>query len=38
LAPHGGARRFLEEADLNEVDREKIASANWDRICAHIRR
>ena len=38
LAPHGGARRFLEEADLTEAEREKIASANWDRICAHIRR
>jgi predicted TIM-barrel fold metal-dependent hydrolase len=38
IAPHGGARRFLEEADLTEDEREKIASANWDRICADIRR
>ncbi|MBS4728980.1 amidohydrolase [Mycobacterium sp. SM1] len=38
FAPHGGARRFLEEANLTEVEREKIASGNWDRICAAIRR
>jgi uncharacterized protein len=34
----GGARRFLEEADLSEADRDKIASGNWGRICAGIRR
>lgn len=34
----GGARHFLEEADISEADREKIASGNWDRICAAIRR
>jgi len=38
FAPHGGARRFLEEADLTELEREKIASGNWDRICTGIRR
>ena len=38
LAPHSGARRFLAEADLTDVEREKIASGNWDRICAGIRR
>ena len=38
LAPHGGARRFLEEADLCESDRKKIASENWNRLCAAIRR
>jgi predicted TIM-barrel fold metal-dependent hydrolase len=37
-APHNGARRFLEEADLSDVEREKIASGNWNRICAGIRR
>lgn len=37
-APRGGARRFLEEADLSQADREKIASGNWDRLCADIRR
>ena len=38
FAPDSGARRFLEEADLSEADREKIASGNWARICAGIRR
>jgi predicted TIM-barrel fold metal-dependent hydrolase len=38
FAPDSGARRFLEEADLSEADREKIACGNWDRICAGIRR
>ncbi len=37
-APQGGARRFLVEADLTDPDREKIASGNWDRLCAGIRR
>lgn len=34
----GGARRFLDEADLDLTEREGIASGNWDRICAGIRR
>ncbi len=34
----GGARRFLDEADLDPMEREGIASGNWDRICARIRR
>ena len=34
----GGARRFLEQADLDDADRNKIASGNWDRLCAEIRR
>ncbi len=38
FAPQGGARRFLEEADLTETDREKIASGNWNRLCAGVRR
>lgn len=33
-----GARRFLEEADLSDDDRTRIASGNWDRLCAGIRR
>ena len=33
-----GARRFLAEADLNDADRQKIASGNWDRLCATIQR
>lgn len=31
-------RRFLEDADLSDADREKIASGNWDRLVADIRR
>jgi hypothetical protein len=38
LAPHGGGRRSLEEADLSDADREMIASGNWDRLCGDIRR
>lgn len=38
FAPHGGARRFLAEADVSDADREKIASGNWDRLCAGIQR
>ena len=34
----GGARSFLEAADLSQADREKIASGNWNRLCADIRR
>jgi uncharacterized protein len=34
----GGARRFLEEAEITEADREKMASGNWERLCANIRR
>ena len=38
FTPQGGGRRFLEQADLNDADREKIASGNRDRLCAGIRR
>lgn len=37
-ASRAGARRFLEEADISDADREKIASGNWDRLCARIQR
>ncbi len=37
-ASHEGARRFLEEADLTPAEREGIASGNWDRLVAGIRR
>lgn len=37
-APGGGARRFLEEADLSGADRARIASGNWEALCAGIRR
>lgn len=33
-----GARKFLEDADLSDDDRIAIASGNWDRLCAAIRR
>lgn len=32
--PGGAARRFLQEADLDEADREKIAHGNWERLTA----
>lgn len=38
FAPQGGSRRFLEMSDLSDSDREKIASGNWERLCARIRR
>jgi len=38
FTPDGGSRRFLEEADLTDGDRDKIASGNWDRLCAGIGR
>ncbi|HTI74535.1 MAG TPA: amidohydrolase family protein [Mycobacterium sp.] len=38
LVPNDGSRRFLEEADISEADREKIASGNWEKLCAGIRR
>ena len=32
--PEGGARRFLDEADLSQADKMKIAHGNWERLCA----
>jgi predicted TIM-barrel fold metal-dependent hydrolase len=37
-AAPGIARHFLESADLSDTDRLKIASGNWDRLSAGIRR
>lgn len=37
-APQGGTRYFLAEADLTEADQHKIASENWNRLRAGIRR
>ena len=37
-APNGAARKFLEQAELSQEDRFKIASGNWNRLCAGIRR
>jgi predicted TIM-barrel fold metal-dependent hydrolase len=36
--PHGAARNFLEDAQLSEDDRTKIASGNWEALCAGVRR
>jgi predicted TIM-barrel fold metal-dependent hydrolase len=36
--PKGGARVFLEQASLSDEERVKIASGNWERLCAGIRR
>ncbi len=37
-APPNGARAFLETAPLSKTDCTKIASGNWDKLCAGIRR
>ena len=34
----GAARRFLDEADVTEAQREAIASGNWERLRAGIQR
>jgi uncharacterized protein len=34
----GLARGFLEQAELTEADRVRIASGNWAQLCAGIRR
>lgn len=38
FSPAGGARHFLEHADLSNADRTAIAHGNWERIVAGIRR
>lgn len=38
FAAGNGARGFLQEADLSDDDRAKIASANWQKLVAGIRR
>lgn len=34
----GSARRFLLDADLTDAERTRIASGNWEQLCAGIRR
>ena len=29
-----GARRFLDDAPISDVDRERIAHGNWERMCS----
>lgn len=36
--PSGGARSFLEDSGLSDADRNLIASGNWERLRAQIRR
>ena len=38
MPPPGSARTFLDQADVSDEDRAKIASGNWDRLCARIAR
>jgi len=38
FTPEGGARRFLDAADLPQIDREAIAHGNWERLVSEIRR
>lgn len=38
LSSGGEARRFLEDADLGDDDRRLVASGNWERLVADIRR
>lgn len=38
FSPEGGARRFLEDADLTDGVRASIAHGNWERLAAGIRR
>jgi hypothetical protein len=33
-----GARTFLDQAPVSDTGRAKIASGNWDRLCASIQR
>ncbi len=35
---NGKARRFMEEAELSDADRQAVAAGNWDGLCAQIRR
>ena len=38
FTPGGGARRFLDAADLSDSDRHAIAHGNWERLVSGIRR
>ncbi len=38
FTPDGGARRFLQDANLNDDVKAAIAHGNWERIVANIRR
>lgn len=36
--PSGAAKRFFDEANLAAADRDAVASGNWERLRANIRR
>jgi predicted TIM-barrel fold metal-dependent hydrolase len=38
FTPGGGARRFLDEADLSVADKAAIAHGNWERLIRGMRR
>lgn len=38
LTKEQASRRFIEDADLTEAERDAVAHGNWDRLCAAIRR
>jgi hypothetical protein len=38
FTPKGGARRFLDAADLSDRDRAAIVHGNWERLVSGIRR
>jgi predicted TIM-barrel fold metal-dependent hydrolase len=38
FTPGGGARRFLDQADLSAADKAAIAHGNWERLIGDIRR
>lgn len=33
-----GARKFLEQADITDEEREAVAHGNWERLCTGIKR
>jgi predicted TIM-barrel fold metal-dependent hydrolase len=37
-ADNGGARRFLDAADISDAERDAIAFGNWERLTAGIQR
>jgi hypothetical protein len=38
FGPDGGVEHFLQTADLDLADQERIAAGNWDALAAGIRR
>ena len=38
FTPNGGARTFLQSADLSEATRDAVAHGNWERLVNGVRR